>query len=105
MEKIFDILKENDIEILIYEYFNYCGEDYLVIVGTKNNYLNIYVVNENFVIDKYNNLYFQDVDNCKNRKKYLKKKELEKIAIQYYLWHKYSTNDEIISFEILENKE
>ena len=96
---------EGGIDILNHEVFNYNGNEYLVVAGIEKDYINIYVATEKYKIGTLDCLDNQIDNTPQKREKFMNKKELEKVAIRFYLWDKYSINDEIRTFNVVEYDE
>ena len=105
MFELLDLLEDEGIDILNHEVFNYNGNEYLVVAGIEKDYINIYVANEKYKIGTLDCLDNQIDNTPQKREKFMNKKELEKVAIRFYLWDKYSINDEIRTFNVVEYDE
>ena len=83
------------------------SEIYVLITQQKTdtngeNYFNIYVIDDRFKIEPSNCLQLQEpTEAIKEPKEYFNNLKLEIYAINHYLWNKYSTNEKVLSFDVV----
>lgn len=94
IEKFYNVLKEEKEEIISQKWCEFDNEEYWVVVTEQQtkNYINIYILNNKYQIDRLNCLYQQDEYEYKDE--YKKDRKLEEVAFYFYLWDKYGDEEE-----------
>ena len=77
--------------------FEFENNLYQVLVTKEQDYINVYIIMDFYKVDTLNCLYLQD--ELEQEEYYKNNMNLELLAIEYYLWHKYSNNEKVLSFE------